>query len=434
MPFFQVDDQLPVNPKTRKLVARTLAKDPTGLAALGLWTLAGSSSQASLTDGVVSLADLVSVALSVPVIEELADLLVAAGFWHGSGHGCEACDPVPDGSWRFHGWWDMRYGSREKVKTTRAKRQELQRPEVVNAVWARDCLNPAQPNLAACRYCGKHVNRKNTRCADADRATVDHVDPNQAKGVRNLVVACKGCNSRKLNKTPAQAEMTLRRAPRADVEDPLSPTAATPAAGTATVSPGAAAADAGSARVSPGAVDAGTATASPTNAPDAGTPAPPSAAVEQSDQTSPVPTSGPDQAETSWYSRSERTPRARDVRGAGSGSGVGVGSGEGLTPGSSSGDGQGSRRRKRRRGRGGGSRAQARPPVPGSPSSTDRTSEPSWDAGPSEVIEPARFGSPWHGWRGPRSPLGDENRCPAHGLPEPCRRCDDELSEMEASR
>jgi 5-methylcytosine-specific restriction endonuclease McrA len=59
-----------------------------------------------------------------------------------------------------------------------------------------------------CQYCG-------TRCA-IDRLTYDHVIP-RSRGGRttwdNIVSCCYTCNARKANRTPAEAQMTLRQAP-----------------------------------------------------------------------------------------------------------------------------------------------------------------------------------------------------------------------------
>jgi 5-methylcytosine-specific restriction endonuclease McrA len=53
-----------------------------------------------------------------------------------------------------------------------------------------------------CQYCGEHA------------TTVDHVLPKSRGGkthYRNLVAACWSCNQRKANRTPAEANMKLRR-------------------------------------------------------------------------------------------------------------------------------------------------------------------------------------------------------------------------------
>jgi 5-methylcytosine-specific restriction endonuclease McrA len=64
-----------------------------------------------------------------------------------------------------------------------------------------------------CQYCGTH----------GRELTIDHVLPKHRGGRHeweNLVAACRTCNHRKGNKTPAEARMSLLhepRAPKADV-------------------------------------------------------------------------------------------------------------------------------------------------------------------------------------------------------------------------
>lgn len=61
----------------------------------------------------------------------------------------------------------------------------------------------------ACRYCGS-----------SEVPTVDHVIPRCQGGsdeLHNLVVACRGCNSKKSGRTPEQAGMTLQMTPVAEV-------------------------------------------------------------------------------------------------------------------------------------------------------------------------------------------------------------------------
>ncbi|MFI6428484.1 HNH endonuclease [Promicromonospora sp. NPDC050880] len=421
-----VDDQLPVNAKTRKLTAPVLAGDLRGAAAGYLWTLAGASTQASLTDGLLSLMDLATIMPHVTLVQELAGLLVDAGFWHAPGHACEVCAPVPDGHWRFHDWFQMKYDPAEIQKLNRRKRAELAKPEIVHAVWARDAL-PGQwkkgAEHAACRYCGKTVKRKDTRSPEPDRGTIDHVDPMKASGVRNLVVACKGCNGSKGKRTPVQAGMTLRPAPRATELDPLTPTEATSAAETP-VSPDFAPPAAVSTAVSPVAGSAAETPVSPEPPAAETAPSPHELDPAQRPPTRPE----TDQVETGRSSSPQKSLRARVARGNGSGDGSSPGlvqgQGEGSPPASPSG------RRKRRRGKGG---RKTTSPAPNPSAAPPPSPAPTWDAGDVEVVPQVdRFGSPWHGWRGPASPLGDEHLCSVHGLPEPCRKCNDEMTEALA--
>lgn len=84
------------------------------------------------------------------------------------------------------------------------KREEARDAELREQCYRRDA--------GQCRYCGVHVG------AWADNrsgrgACLDHVDPNRADGIVNLVLACRECNSRKGNRTPEQAAMTLLPVP-----------------------------------------------------------------------------------------------------------------------------------------------------------------------------------------------------------------------------
>lgn len=100
MPWFQVDDQLPVH---RKVTAA-------GNAAMGLWVRAGSWSQQNLTGGFVP----VNVVKTLGTIAQ-ANALVAAGLWH-----------TADGGYEFHDW-DKHQMSVEEIKERKRKRQEAGR-------------------------------------------------------------------------------------------------------------------------------------------------------------------------------------------------------------------------------------------------------------------------------------------------------------------
>ncbi len=60
-----------------------------------------------------------------------------------------------------------------------------------------------------CQYCGARF--------PADRLSIDHVRPRSRGGKTswdNCVLACVRCNTRKANRTPREASLNLRRAPR----------------------------------------------------------------------------------------------------------------------------------------------------------------------------------------------------------------------------
>ena len=60
-----------------------------------------------------------------------------------------------------------------------------------------------------CRYCGVRVNWSDKKSKIG--ATYDHVDPDGINSLDNVVVACRGCNGKKRDRTPEQAGMSLLR-------------------------------------------------------------------------------------------------------------------------------------------------------------------------------------------------------------------------------
>lgn len=211
MPYFMVDDQLHINPKAAGLAERALGNDLTGIAALGLWTMAGSVVQASLNDGKISRIQCVKILLNEKATDMLAQILVSAGLWHGPGHTCDRCQSVPEGHFLYHDWKDLKYDSGSNVKLKRAKSNELKDPELVAAVWARDAEDFPMCTRGRCRYCQEMLHRKTT--VGKKRATMDHVDPLLAVGSSNIVLACMECNQKKGRRTPEVASMTLHPAP-----------------------------------------------------------------------------------------------------------------------------------------------------------------------------------------------------------------------------
>lgn len=105
MVWFKVDDTLSAHPKARRA----------GLAAMGLWTLAGSWSAQQLTDGFVP-AWFVE---GWPQGRRHAATLVAAGFW--------TPDTVEgEDGWRFHQWTE-RNPTRAEVEAERAAAKQRMR-------------------------------------------------------------------------------------------------------------------------------------------------------------------------------------------------------------------------------------------------------------------------------------------------------------------
>lgn len=69
----------------------------------------------------------------------------------------------------------------------------------------RDCVRRRDNDC--CRYCGEPVT---WGVLTARGGTFDHIEPKGPPTRANLVVACRGCNSRKGHRTPVQAGMPLR--------------------------------------------------------------------------------------------------------------------------------------------------------------------------------------------------------------------------------
>lgn len=112
MAFFNVDDQFHSHPKTRRA----------GLGAIGLWTVAGSWSQAYKQQGFVPAYEVAA----WPQGKRLAAQLVGAGLW------VEGMNEDAEPGWWFHDWLDIHQTAdeieqqREKWrKRQKARRQKL---------------------------------------------------------------------------------------------------------------------------------------------------------------------------------------------------------------------------------------------------------------------------------------------------------------------
>lgn len=209
MAFFQVDDQLALSSKAQGLVRRAMSGDVTGLAAMGLWTMAGSVVQGKHTDGHVDLQDLFSLVLNLDVAQQLAAELVAAGLWHAHGHDCHRCPPVEPGHWYFHDWAAMRYERGSDAKLRQAKQAERNSARLRDQVWARDRVaepGPSESEEALCAYCLTLVKRDDHK--SDRRPEVDHIDPDSL-GLDNLVISCRDCNRKKGQRRPGDAGLTL---------------------------------------------------------------------------------------------------------------------------------------------------------------------------------------------------------------------------------
>lgn len=121
MTWFRVDDSFPSHPKTRS-IPRTSRR-----AVIGTWTTLGAYSARHLTDGLISLDNVLDEGGTRP--DALA--LAKAGLWHPPGVGCahptEECPGAPaEGFYQFHDWFEYQ-PSRAQVLADRAAAAERQR-------------------------------------------------------------------------------------------------------------------------------------------------------------------------------------------------------------------------------------------------------------------------------------------------------------------
>jgi 5-methylcytosine-specific restriction endonuclease McrA len=174
--WFKIDDSFHSHPKALQA----------GNVALGVWVRCGSYCAQHLTDGHVP-TEVGGMYGSTHATRRL----IQVGLW----------EPHPQG-WVMHDYLDYN-PSRSEVLSDRqynVRKASLHRdPNLVAAVRARDGSH--------CRYCRVAVNWKDRRGATG--GTYDHVDPAGPNSFENLVVACRGCNSRKGTRTPEEAGMNL---------------------------------------------------------------------------------------------------------------------------------------------------------------------------------------------------------------------------------
>lgn len=213
MSWLRIDDKMIVSMKVLGLVddgaTGERAKDQRN-AAVGHWTQLLTWASAESSDGFVP-----AVVVDMFGSKRTRDRLLRARFdrqplmhERGEDGSTPDCRCLEGRSWPA----DMKYAlhdfldrnpSRSESDVHRRKRAELRDPKLKRAVRDRD--------RDCCRYCGKHCTFSD-RVSD-DGLTFDHVDPELADGLNNLVVACRGCNNRKNRRTPEQADMVLLPAP-----------------------------------------------------------------------------------------------------------------------------------------------------------------------------------------------------------------------------
>jgi len=117
MAFFNVDDQFHSHPKQRRA----------GLAAVGLWTLAGSHCRAYKSDGFVPAWFVEDRGREA---KRAAEQLINAGLWM-------HCEEAGEIGYRFHDWLDINSAS-DEVERQREKARERQRKRRAKLEELRD--------------------------------------------------------------------------------------------------------------------------------------------------------------------------------------------------------------------------------------------------------------------------------------------------------
>lgn len=120
-------------------------------------------------------------------------------------------------SWAEH-WDDLSSLSEEqKTKLVRSSRMCFLLPEIIVLTtyngFVRQKVKLCRRNIYerdgyTCQYCGKHSTSKDLN--------LDHVVPKSKGGKtswKNIVTSCISCNSRKGNRTPKEANMSLLKKP-----------------------------------------------------------------------------------------------------------------------------------------------------------------------------------------------------------------------------
>ena len=198
MAWFEAHDTMARHPKTLKL-ARLLNADRRY--AVGLlhdlfsWGLYAAGKDGEL-DGLTK----TDIAQALDYTAKKADLVVGALVDAGY------LDEGPDG-YVIHDWYDYAgklNERREEQKAYKSRRYALYNDmRLIKAIRARD------GNF--CRYCGKSVNWNDRKGVDG--GTYDHIDPDGDNSLENVVVACRSCNSKKKDRPPEEANMSLMPPP-----------------------------------------------------------------------------------------------------------------------------------------------------------------------------------------------------------------------------
>ncbi len=153
--------------------------------AFRLWVWGLSYSQQHLTDGWLPKNS------SPPFLKRATTELETVGLWEVTDRGHQVHD--------YLDWNDSKSVVVEARQLARVRMVLVRDPELRKALRDRD--------QDQCRYCGVDVNWADRKSRGG--ATYDHVTPGGGDTVENLVIACRGCNSKKGKRTPQEAGMTL---------------------------------------------------------------------------------------------------------------------------------------------------------------------------------------------------------------------------------
>ena len=180
-----------------------------------VWHIARLYCAAAGNDGQLPRRELhvaVSRKITAAKVARLALELVEAGLWLDHGDRYELVDWLKDQP--AAAVWD---DDTQRERWARAK--QLRRDRGL-------CRQIQERDANLCRYCGIRVDWTDRKSRNG--GTYDHVDPDGPNALDNVVVACRGCNGRKKDRTPTQAGMRLLSATelrsRLETPPPIDPT------------------------------------------------------------------------------------------------------------------------------------------------------------------------------------------------------------------
>jgi hypothetical protein len=195
--WLKIHDGMPFDPKVM-LLGKTKAQVNE---AIGMATRLWAWCAQQRTDGFLPASIVEAVGTPACVKRLTTPVFERKPFLHRAGAQCGCLGDrrwPTDAAYLVHDY--LRYNpSRDENDVDKAQRRELRDRELRAAIRRRDGDR--------CRYCGVEVNWQDHRSPRG--GVLDHVVPNLAAGADNLVIACRGCNTRKGKRTPDAAGMRL---------------------------------------------------------------------------------------------------------------------------------------------------------------------------------------------------------------------------------